>query len=1033
MSSAEPQFVEGDKVIFRADRAKVGEIVAEPSKQQGSFWYRIRLPTGRIKMAPQGALEAFEPDPQPEDLFERGSFGDASDFLRLVTYQKLSAPLDNTLYALRASRTEFYPHQYKPLIKFLKSRDQRLLIADEVGLGKTIEAGHILVEQRAREAVRQALVVCPASLCGKWKEEMWRRFDEEFEVLDGSKFRRMIRDLRERGRLGEFKAIYSLQSLRNERNLEMLEAAPLPLDLLIVDEAHHLRNPSTNSHQVVRALADRAAAILFLTATPIHLGNENLFHLFQLLEPGEFQDFETFQDLLQANKPVVEAKRLAHRARSFPADAIAERVEKMGSSGYADYFTDNPIYHRVRERMATTEQWEQSDVASLQQDLEDLNLIGHIFTRTKKKEVFEEPNQRTAIVKRPSMTEEEAEFYSAVTELIREEAADRTGMIQYFSIMSAQRQMASSMHAVRDKYTQKAVRVAPADPESTDLEELELDLQEGGEEETVLTPSERVMAAARNLGDRDTKYDALLEAVRELQEAKPGRRIMIFSYYRKTLSYLDRRLSEDGFDCLVIHGDVPSHPDDPERDERGQRVRRFEDDEGPSILLSSEVSSEGLDFQFCHTLINYDLPWNPMRVEQRIGRLDRLGQESDRIIIVNFSIPGTIEEKILDRLYQRINIFEESIGDLESILGDEIQKLSRDLLSAQLTPEEEDKRIERAARVIERKKKDLQRLEEEAKGFVGHGEYLETELERIQQGGEFLTATDCEQFFRGFLDAFSERATLHETRRSNVYRLHVDHELEVALKRQPDSLARRRFLTRLGRGEVAVTFDADTAHALDDVEFLRTHHPLIKVAVDYYRKHSESLHPVSSIELESSSIVEPGTYYYGLYRVTIEGGRVRQRLEPLFVEREDGGTLGGAVEDEKSSLLLGEMLRQGRNGRSAERLDCSRAREVVSTAEGIFLERLEQKRKRLEDRNEARVQQQLVSLRKTHEARLRKKKELLEKARRKNYEQQYVRMVEGEIRNMNSTYEQRKAELEGERDIHHSTEFVGCGRLQVLG
>lgn len=1029
MSPEEPKFSPGEKVIFLADRSKVGEVVTEPDRRQGKYWYRIVLPKGRIKTVAGDALEGFQAGLQPEDLFKRRSFGDLSDFVRVVTFQKLDAPLDNTLYALRASRTEFYPHQYKPLIKFLKSRDQRLLIADEVGLGKTIEAGHILVEQRARDAVRQALVVCPASLCGKWQEEMRRRFDEEFEVLDGHDFRRMIRDLEDRGRLGEFKAIYSLQSLRRQENIDMLEATPLPLDLLIVDEAHHLRNPSSNSHQVVRALADRAAAILFLTATPIHLGNENLFQLFHLLEPGEFRDFETFRDLLRANKPVVEAKRLSHQARSFPAEAIRERLEKMGSRGYEEYFEDNPIYDRVRSKLATTDEWDQADVARLQRDLEDLNLIGHIFTRTKKKEVFEEPNVRTAKVKRPSMTEEEAEFYSAVTELIREEAAERSGTIQYFSIMSAQRQMASSMHAVKDKYTQKAVRVAPTDPENTDLENFESESDD--QEDTILAPSQRVIKAARSLGEKDTKYQALLDVIEELQEAKSDRRIMVFSFYRKTLSYLKRRLEEDGFQCLVVHGDVESHPDDPERDERGRRVRQFEADEGPSILLSSEVSSEGLDFQFCHTLINYDLPWNPMRVEQRIGRLDRLGQESDRIIIVNFSIPGTIEEKILDRLYSRINIFEKSIGDLESILGDEIQKLSRELLSTQLTPEEEERRIEQAARAIERQKRELERLEKEAEGFVGHEEYLETELRRIQQGGEFLTAGDCEKFFRGFLEAFSDEASLEDTRRSDVYRLHVDHELETALKRQPDSLARRRFLASLGRGEVEVTFDASTAHEADEVEFLRAHHPLMKVAVDYYRENPGGLHAVSSIELEESDAVDSGRYFYGLRRVTIEGGRERQRLEALFLEIDEDGQPGELVDSEKSSLLLGEMLRNGRDADQTSEIEEVDAAEVMNEARDLFLDRISRQQQQIEERNEARIQQQLVSLRKTHETRLEKKRELLERARSKNYEEQYVRMLEGTIRNMKSDYKKRRNELEGERDIHVSSEFVGCGLLRV--
>lgn len=327
-----PTFGKDDQVQLRSDRSKVGKVIRSPQLRNGAYWYRIRLHAGGLVVAHEADLTRFEADVSPDQLLLKGAFGDKDDFLRLVTFHKLDTPLDNTLYSLQGSRTAFYPHQYKPLLKFLDSPDQRLLIADEVGLGKTIEAGLVLIEQRARQALRRVLVVCPAALCLKWREEMWHRFDEEFNIIDAPEFRQQLHRLGQQGDLSEARDIISLQAVRNDTHLDLMNVTPPPLDLLIVDEAHHLRNRQTLSHRTIRALAQNAHAVLLLTATPIQLGEENLFNLFRLLDDSEFDDFEVFEDRLRANEPVVEAQRLA-RAIPPPIDEIRNRIERLGMGG----------------------------------------------------------------------------------------------------------------------------------------------------------------------------------------------------------------------------------------------------------------------------------------------------------------------------------------------------------------------------------------------------------------------------------------------------------------------------------------------------------------------------------------------------------------------------------------------------------------------------------------------------------------------------------------------------------------------------
>ena len=203
--------------------------------------------------------------------------------------------------------------------------------------------------------------------------------------------------------------------------------------------------------------------------------------------------------------------------------------------------------------------------------------------------------------------------------------------------------------------------------------------------------------------NRDTKYAKLLEALTQVREAG-FRQVMIFSYFRLTLEYLSERLVSQGFSVRVMHGGVPPMARDSIQSDF--RAGVFE------ILLISEVGSEGLDFEFCGALVNYDLPWNPMRVEQRIGRLDRFGQKHERIHIYNFAVSGTVEDRILLRLFDRIRVFESSIGELEPILADVIDDLQEILVSPFMTESERRQRALEVEVALEAKEEVIKQLKE---------------------------------------------------------------------------------------------------------------------------------------------------------------------------------------------------------------------------------------------------------------------------------------------------------------------------------
>ena len=1023
-----PRFEKGDQVQLRSDRSKVGIVIRSPNVRYGAYWYRIRLHAGGLIVAHEADLTRFQTDVSPDQLLLSGAFGDKDDFLRLVTFHKLDTPLDNTLYALQGSRTAFYPHQYKPLLKFLDSPEQRLLIADEVGLGKTIEAGLVLIEQRARRALRRVLVICPAALCLKWREEMWHRFDEEFKIIGAAEFREQLRQLAQQGDLGEARDIISLQAVRNEVHLELLNLSPPPLDLLIVDEAHHLRNRQTLSHRTVRALSQGAHAVLFLTATPIQLGEENLFNLFQLLDDSEFDDFEIFQERLRANEPVVEAQRLA-RAIPPPIDEIRNRIERLGMGGRASFFDGNPIYERIRRELRAPPD-SAGDIghawaADLQHDLEELSLLSHVFSRTKKRDVFPDATIRTARVIPVALTLPEREFYDAVTEFVRDNASHGTGAIRYFAVVGAQRQAASCMPAARDRFLGRATwRLEDElDAEVHDLEELSHSLS--------VKITQRVADAARCLGDTDTKYDQLLRLLTDLDEEEPGRKIILFAYYRPTLQYLKDRLDRDGITCELIHGGITSDLRHPDRDERGRRMRRFREDPHVRLLLSSEVGSEGLDFQFCHIIINYDLPWNPMRVEQRIGRVDRLGQESARILIFNFTLTDTIEDRVLARLYRRLGVFERTLGDLEAIIGEEIGRLTRHLLSRHLTPEQESERIERTARAIERRRRELETLEAEADRFVSGDGYFQDQLDRILRGGELLGAGDRQAFVQGFLERAHPRVRLTPARRKGVRTLHVTREFDVAARRLPPSAARQRFLQKALSRRVPVTFDSEVAFNHADTEFLGAHHPVVQLAVEYYRDHREQLHPVSRFEIRQSHNAPVGAYLFLLFAVRIEAGVKRKRMDAIFVRMPDGSGGLSVLDERACSLLLGELIRDGRTAARREHWDSPSLEDALDHGYDAFEVRVAEIRRRAEDRNRAVVQTRLASLEKRHRAHLQRVQERLANAERLGQAPSIIRLYRGQIRNMKRDFEARRSELKGDMNISMEPQLVGAGVVRI--
>ena len=349
---------------------------------------------------------------------------------------------------------------------------------------------------------------------------------------------------------------------------------------------------------------------------------------------------------------------------------------------------------------------------------------------------------------------EEMDFYNAVTDFVETRFIadwDSAQGISFARIMP-QRQVASCIPAMRSYLRDQAganTLLRLRDWEGDDIGERANGRSRIGSNEQ--EAAKRLLRAMDKLGGRDTKFAQFLDALRNLEvefsEQGITLKVIVFSYFKRTLDYLNSKLADCGYakQCVMIHGDINPKI-------REKTVERFRDNPEIKILLSSEVGSEGLDFQFCNVMFNNDLPWNPMRVEQRIGRLDRYGQQSDKILIYNFSVKNTIDDIILARLYHRINLFERYIGDLEVILGDQIASLTREMFNPRLNSEQKADRAEQTAIAIENQIKELEEFESQSSKFLGQDDFFNEEISAIKESKRFITSQEVELLLTSFLE-----------------------------------------------------------------------------------------------------------------------------------------------------------------------------------------------------------------------------------------------------------------------------------------
>jgi len=464
---------------------------------------------------------------------------------------------------------ELLEHQTRTALTVLRRLRGRAMLCDEVGLGKTVEAGLILAELLVRGLARSVLVLTPPSLITQWQGEMRRKFGIELTSHDDPAFR-------EAGLsawASHDRVIVSQHTAKREPHRSAILGRKW--DMVIIDEAHHLRNRTTAVWKFASEI--KKQFILLLTATPVQNNLEELFNLVTLLEPGLLSTQRDF------------SRRFISKGDKLTPKNVDELHALLGEV-------------MIRNRRST---------------------VGLQFTRR---------YARTELVVAGPA---ERALYDSVASMVREEltAEPKTAAMHRMTLITLQMALGSSAAAAGAML--KNLLDKPGVPQ--------------GRREMLKRFCEQA-----ELQDQNAKADRLLDLLNEFPD-----KLVVFTQFRATQEMLGRRLAGAGHDAAMFHGGLS-------RMEKEAAIERFR--ESARVLVCTESGSEGRNLQFAHGLCNFDLPWNPMKIEQRIGRLSRIGQKSD-VHVFNLVAAGTVEAAVLHLLEAKLNMFELVIGEVDMILG----------------------------------------------------------------------------------------------------------------------------------------------------------------------------------------------------------------------------------------------------------------------------------------------------------------------------------------------------------------------------
>jgi hypothetical protein len=622
-------------------------------------------------------------------------------------------------------------------------------------------------------------------------------------------------------------------------------------------------------------------------------------------------------------------------------------------------------------------------------DLEALYTFAPIINRTRRRDIGSFTTRKPETVS-VDFTQEQDKLHRGVLSLVGKILAHRHGDRNLqFMMTTIRRQVASCVFGLAP-YLEAMLsgQLSRLEMSESDSDEDLLGLAEAFKD--FRADIDVLVRLAKNLSSDDPKFSAFAKVVRDKQYLA-NNKLLVFSTFRHTLAYLVDRLQGESVRIGLIHGDVP---EEERRELRSRFSRPKEDPRAIDVLLSSEVGCEGLDFQFCNGIVNYDLPWNPMRVEQRIGRIDRYGQRSETVAIFNFITPGTVDAEIYERCLLRIGVFRQALGGSEEILGDLTREIRGIAENLQLTLEEQAIRLQQLADNEIRMVQEQMLLEEQETTLFGLSVPKQDE-DLVKSATSFwLTPLRIRNLIERYLSAFEEGRSYKLQGRQPIVSVQINQEMRNKLINDFKAISQRSAVDlsweRWLKGSdpyLRVTFDPATADEDRSTTFVTPTHPLARQAA----KSLDSPATLSCSVSATSSTVTPGRYPFAIYRWKILGVKESFAFQPV-------------CESEEHSRAILELLENAVTAEDAKPMNAAEEDRLEAIHYRIWMSSRSEHIETVTRSAEIR----LTSLKSSHQARV----ALLEEQCDQATDARIRRMKLGQIEAANRDFERRRCELE---------------------
>ena len=595
-------------------------------------------------------------------------------FLALETHRYRYASLYDPLLAMNISKVDPLPHQIEAVYGYILHQPRvRFLIADDPGAGKTIMAGLVIKEMKLRGLVRRILIVAPGHLKDQWQRELKERFDERFTLIDRQTMRNRFG---ENAWEDEFQVITSLDFARQEDVMQAL--ASVHWDLTIVDEAHKMaaykygdKTEKTKRYRLGELLSRNSTQLLFLTATP-HRGDPENFRLFlDLLQPGAFATVEMLEASIRAGDNPLFIRRLKEDLKDFDGKPLflPRQVKTMAFHLGAESPAEKELYNALSRYVE--EQYNKALASDkrrniafamviLQRRLASSTYALYRSLERRKKRLEELRQQADAFRDGRIAVPTETFSLDEVEELSEEERWEQEALWETLSSAENRAELEAEIQTLEQLLQKARAIIEKGDEVKLRHFRVALDeLMNGTRMNTDATDEHGLSENGTRMNTDATDGHGFSKdkTIRE-NPSHPRKsvsdfpKVLVFTESRDTLEYLEKRLREWGYRVVTIHGGMPLEA-------RIAAEKTFKSE--AQVMVATEAAGEGINLQFCHLMINYDIPWNPNRLEQRMGRIHRYGQTRE-VTIFNLVAADTREGRVLHRLFEKLDEIRAALG-----------------------------------------------------------------------------------------------------------------------------------------------------------------------------------------------------------------------------------------------------------------------------------------------------------------------------------------------------------------------------------